>query len=225
MCHTYNGSLVATHLFRLGVLVHSPHVESVNGGVAGCLRFVLHNISGCIDYTTVSYIACNAAFKVISNIISNIITNSNVCEATLRMDDTVSEKSQSSEMSRTTVNPEVSQSYQSTVEKQPSDASRFEIPMGRRRKDLLPTEKLVDAALPKSHLLGVSRQTRCSKPFVNQIYFVNTICGPLERVQSDTVIISGSVPETDVGQLLGSHSISLTHFMTIYTGITWYKAV
>ncbi len=216
---------LATLLFRLGVLVHSPHVESVNGGVAGCLRFVLHNISGCIDYTTVSYTACNAASKVISNIISNIITNSNVCDATLRMDDTVSEKSQSSETSRTPVNPEVSQSSLSTVEKQSSDASRFEIPMGRRRKDLLPIEKSVDAALLKPHLLGVSRQTHCSIPFVKQIYFVNTTRGPIERVQSDTVSISGSVPETDVGQLLGSHSISLKHFMTIYTGITWYKAV
>ena len=203
------------------MLVHSPHVESVNGGVAGCLRFVLHNIPVCIDYTTASYTAFKAAFKVISN----IITNSNVCDATLRMDDTVSEKSQSSETSRTPVNPEVSQSFLSPVVKQSSDVSRFEIPMGRRRKDLLPTEKSVDAALPKSHLLDVSRQTRCSKPFVKQTSFVTTICGPIERVQSDTVSISGSVPETDVGQLLGSHSISLKLFMTIYTGITWYKAV
>ena len=218
-------SWLATHLFRLCVLVHSPHVESVNGGVAGCLRFVLHNISGCIDYTTVSNPACNAASKVISNIFSNFITNSNVCDATLRMDDTVSEKSQSSETSRTTVFPEVSQSSLSTVEKQSSDASRFEIPMGSRCKDLLPTEKLVDAALLKPHLSGVSRQTHCSIPFVVQIFFVKTIRGPIERVQSDTVSISGSVPETDVGQLLGSHSISLKLSMTIYTGITWYKAV
>ena len=163
---------LATHLFRLCVLVHSPHVESVNGGVAGCLRFVLHNISGCIDYTTVSYTACYAAYKVISKIIPNFTTNSNVCDATLRMDDMVSEKSQSCETSRTIVFPEVSQSSLSTVEKQSSDASRFEIPMGSRCKDLLPTEKLVDAALLKPHLLGVSRQTHCSIPFYDYLYWV-----------------------------------------------------
>ena len=101
----------------------------------------------------------------------------------------------------------------------------FEIPMGRRCKDLLPTEKSVDAALPKSHLLDVSKQTCCSKPFLNQTSLVTSNRGPIERVQSDTVSISGSVPEPDVGQLLGSHSISSKLFMTIYTGITWYKAV
>ena len=187
----------------------------------GCLRFVLHNIPVCIDYTTASYTTSKGAFKVISN----IITNSNVCDATLRMDDTVSEKSQSSETSRTPVNPEVSQSFLSPVGKHLSDVSRFEIPMGRRRKDLLPTEKSVDAALPKSHLLDVSRQTHCSKPFLKQTSLVTTNRGPIERAQSDTVSISGSVPETDVGQLLGSHSISSKLFMNFYTGITWYKAV
>ena len=126
----------------------------------------------CIDYTTVSYTACYVASEVISNIISNFITNSNVCDATLRMDDTVSEKSQSSETSRTIMYPEVSQSSLSTVEKQSSDASRFEIPMGSRCKDLLPTEKLVDAALLKPHLLGVSRQTHCSIPFYDYLYWV-----------------------------------------------------
>ena len=156
---------LATHLFRLDVLVHSPHVGSVNGGVACCLPFVLPNISGWIDYTVVSYTASKAAFKVISN----IITNSNVCDETRRMDDTVSEKSQSSETSRTPVNPEVSQSFLSPVVIQPSDVSRFEIPMGSRRKDLLPTEKSVDAALLKSHLLVVSRQKYCSKPFLKHL--------------------------------------------------------
>ena len=141
------------------------------------------------------------------------------------MDDTVSEKSQSSETSRMPVNPEVSHSFLSPVVKQPSDVSRFEIPMGRRRKDLLPTEKSVDAALLKSHLLVVSRQKCCSKPFLKQTSLFTTNLGPIERVQSDTVSISGSVPETDVGQLLCSHSISSKLFMTIYTGITWYKAV
>ena len=123
------------------------------------------------------------------------------------------------------MNPEVSQSFLSTVEKQSSDVSRFMIPMGRRHKDLLPTEKSVDAALLKPHLLGVSRQTRCSKPFLKQTSLFTTIRGPMERVQSDTVGISGSVPETDAGQLLGSHSISSKLLMTIYTGISWYKAV
>ena len=162
---------LATHLFRLCVMVHSPHVESVNGGVAGCLRFVLHNISGCIDYTTVSYTACNAASKVISNIISNIITNNNVCDVTLRMDDTVSEKSQSSETSRTIVYPKVSRSSSSTVEKQSCDASSFVIPMGSRCKDLFPIEKSVDATLLKPHLLGVSRLTHCSIPVYDYLYW------------------------------------------------------
>ena len=189
--------------------MHSPHVESVNGGVAGCLRFVLHNISGCIDYTTVSYTACNAAFKVISNIITN---------ATLRMDDTVSEKSQSSETSRTPVNPEVSQSFLSPVVIQPSDVSRFEIPMGSRRKDLLPTEKSVDAALLKSHLLVVSRQKYYSKPFLKQTSLFTTILGPIERVQSDTVNISGSVPETDVGQAAW---LSFYFLKTFYDHLYW----
>ena len=162
---------LATHLFRLCVMVHSPHVESVNGGVAGCLRFVLHYIFGCIDYITVSNPACKAASEVITNISSNFITNSNVCDATLRMDDTVSEKSQSSETSRTTVYPKVSHSSLSTVEKQSSDASRFETTMGSRCKDLFPTEKLVDATLLKPHLLGVSRQTHCSIPSNDYLYW------------------------------------------------------
>ena len=203
----------ATHLFRLGVLVHSPHAESVNGGVAGCLRFVLHNISGCIDYTTVSY-----------KVISIIITNSNVCVVTMRMDDMASEKSQSSETSRTLVNPEVSQSFLLSGVKQTSDVSRFEFSLGRRRKDMLPAEKSVDAALPKSHLLDVSRQTLCSKSFLKQLSLFTTNCVPMERVQSDTACISGSVPETDVGQLLGSHSISTKLFKMTYTRNAWYKA-
>ena len=88
----------------------------------------LHNIPVCIDYTTASNTASKAAFKVISN----IIMNSNVCDATLRMDDTVSEKSQSSETSRTPVNPEVSQSFLSPVVKQSSDVSRFRDPHGKK---------------------------------------------------------------------------------------------
>ena len=121
----------------------------------GCLRFVLYNISGCVDYITASY----TAYKVTST----IVTNSNVCDATMRMDDTASEKSQSSETSRTLVNPEVSQPYLPPVEKQTSDVSSFEFPKGRRRKDKLPAEKSADAALPKPHLLDVSKQTLCSK--------------------------------------------------------------
>ena len=182
----------------------------------GCLRFVLHNISGCIDYITASY----TAYKVTST----IVTNSNVCVATMRMDDTVSENSQSSETSRTLVNPEVSQPYLSSVEKQTSDVSRFEFPIGRRRKDKLPAEKSADAVLPKSHLLDVSKQTHCSKPFLKQSSLFITNCVPMERVQSDTACISGIVPETDVGQLLGSHSIPTKLFKMIYTRITWYKA-
>ena len=182
----------------------------------GCLRFVLHNISGCIDYITASY----TAYKVTST----IVTNSNVCDATMRMDDTVSENSQSSETSRTLVNPEVSQPYLSPVEKQVSDVSRFEFPIGRRRKDKLPAEKSADAALPKSHLLDVSKQTHCSKPLLKQSSLFITNCVPMERVQSDTACISGSVPETDVGQLLGSHSIPTKLFKMIYTRIAWYKA-
>ena len=138
----------------------------------GCLRFVLHNISGCIDYTTVSY----TAYKVTST----IITNSNVCDVTMRMDDTASEKSQSSETSRTLVNPEVSQSYLLSGVKQTCDVSRFEFPLGRRRKDMLPAEKSADAALPKSHLLDVSKQTHCSKPFLKQSSLFITNCVPME---------------------------------------------
>ena len=149
----------------------SRHGGRVAGWLAGCLRFVLHNISGCIDYTTVSYTACYAAYKVISNITPNFTTNSNVCDATLRMDDMVSEKSQSSETSKTIVYPKVSHSSLSTVEKQSSDASRFEIPMGSRCKDLFPTEKSVDATLLKPHSLGVSRQTHCSIPFYDYLYW------------------------------------------------------
>ena len=203
---------LATHLFRLGVLVHSPHVESVNGGVACCLPFVLYNISGCIDYTAVH------------KVISIIIMNSNVCVVTMRMDDMASEKSQSSETSRTLVNPEVSQSFLPFGVKITSDVSRFEFPLGRRRKDLLPAEKSVDAALPKSHLLDVSRQTLCSKSLLKQLSLCITNCVPMERVQSDAACISGSVPETDVDQLHGSHSISTKLFKMTYTRNAWYKA-
>ena len=171
-----------------------------------CLRFVLHNISGCIDYTTASYTTVSyTAYKV--NSIT--ITNSNVCDATMWMDDTASEKSQSSETSRTLVNPEVSQSYLLSGVNQMCDVSRFEFPLGRRHKDMLPAEKSADAALPKSHLLDVSKQTHCV---------------PMEQVQSDAACISGSVPETDVGQLLGSLSISTKLFKIIYTRNAWYKA-
>ena len=149
----------------------SRYGGGVAGRLAGCLRFFLHNISECIDYTTVSYTACCAAFKVISNITPNFTTNCNVCDATLRMDDMVSEKSQSSETSRTTVYPKVSHSSLSTVEKQSSDASRFETTMGSRCKDLFPTEKSVDATLLKPHLLGVSRQTHCSIPSNDYLYW------------------------------------------------------
>ena len=105
------------------------------------------------------------------NIIPNFTTNSNVCDATLRMDDTVSEKSQSSETSRTIVYPKVSLSSSSTVEKQSSDASSFVVPMGSRCKDLFPIEKSVDATLLKPHLLGVSRLTHCSIPFYDYLYW------------------------------------------------------
>ena len=46
----------------------------------------------------------------------------------------------------------------------------------------------------------------------------------MERVQSDTVSISGSVPETDVVQLLGPRSNPSKLCRMIYTGVTWYKA-
>ena len=65
------------------------------------------------------------------------------------MDDMASEKSQSSETSRTLVNPEVSQSFLLSGVKQTSDVSRFEFSLGRRRKDMLPAEKSVDASSPE----------------------------------------------------------------------------
>ena len=123
------------------------------------------------------------------------------------------------------MNPEVSQPYLTSVEKQTSDVSRFEFPKGRRHKDKLPAEKSADAAFPKPHLLDVSKQTHCLKTLLKQSSLFVTNCVPMERVQSDTASISGSVPETDVGELLGSHSIPSKLFKTIYTGITWYKAV
>ena len=134
------------------------HTKSAMMEWPGCLRFVVYNITGCVDYITATY----TAFKVTS-LTSTFVTNSNVCDATMWMDDTASENSQSSETSRTLVNPEVSQSYLS-VEKQTSDVSRFKFPKGRRRKDKLPA----NAALPKPHLLDVSKQTHSSKPLLKQ---------------------------------------------------------
>ena len=182
----------------------------------GCLRFVLYNITGCVDYITATY----TAYKVTS-LTSTIVMNSIVCDATMRMDDTASENSQSSETSRTPVNPEVSQPYLPSVEKQMSDVSRFEFPKGRRCKDKLPAEKSADAALPKPHLLDVSKQTHSSKPLLKQSSLFITNCVPMERVQSDT---ASSVPETEVVQLPGSRSIPSKLYKMIYTGITWYKA-
>ena len=221
----------------------------------GCLRFVLYNLTGCVDNTMATYTAYKATPQVravkrpvvsaggnfygclpyslqprldscliSSTHTSPIVMNSNVYDVTMRMDDTASENSQSSESSRTPVNPEVSQSYQLSVEKQTSDVSHFEFPKGRKSKVKFPAEKSADAALLKPLLLDVSKQTQSSKPLLKQSSVFNTNCVPMERVQSDTVSISGSVPETDVVQLLGPHSIPSKLCRMIYTGVTWYKA-
>ena len=122
------------------------------------------------------------------------------------------------------MNPEASHPYQLPVEKQTSDVSRFEFPKRRKSKAKLPAEQSADAALPKPLPLDVSKQTQSSKPLFKQPSVFDPNCVPMERVQSDTVSISGSVPETDVDQLLGPRSIPSKLCRMIYTGVTWYKA-
>ena len=69
-------------------------------------------------------------------------------------------------------------------------------------------EKSAAAAVPKPQtLMVVSKQTQSSKPIFKQPSVVDPNCVPMEQVQSDTVSISGSVPETDVDQLLDPRSI------------------
>ena len=185
-------------------------VVNVGGNFYGCLPYSLQpRLDSC---------------SISSSHTSTIVMNSNVCDMTMQMDDTASENSQSSETSRTPVNPEVSQPYLLSVEKQMSDVSRFEFPKGRKSKAKFPAEKTADAALLKPLLLDVSKQTQSSKPLLKQSSVFNTNCVPMERVQSDTVSISGSVPETDVVQLLGPRSIPSKLCRMIYTGVTWYKA-
>ena len=153
--------------------------------------------------------------------------NSNVHDVTKRMDDTASENftCQSSESSRTPVNPEASQPYLLPVEIQACDGASFVLPKRRRCKAKLPAEKSAAAAVPKPQtLMDVSKQTQSSKPLFKQPSVVDPNCVPMERVQSDTVSISGSVPETDVDQLLGPRSIPSKLCRMIYTGVTWYKA-
>ena len=140
---------------------------------------------------------------------SPIFMNSNVHDVTEQMDDTASEDStcQSSESSRTPVNPEASQRHQLPVEIQASDGASFELPKRRRHKAKLPAEKSAAAAVTKPQtLMDVSKQTQSSEPLFKQPSLVDPNCVPKERVQSDTVSISGSVPETDVDQLLGPRS-------------------
>ena len=165
----------------------------------GCLWFVLHNITGCVDYFTATYTAYKVTSQVravklpvvsvggnfygclpyslqprldscsiLSSHTSTIVMNSNVCDVTMRMDDTASENSQSSETSRMPVNPEVSQPYLLSVEKQMSDVSSFKFPKGRKSKAKFPAEKTADAALLKPLLLDVSKQTHSSKPLLTQ---------------------------------------------------------
>ena len=118
------------------------------------------------------------------------------------------------------MNPEASQPYQLPVEKQTSDVSRFEFPKRRKSKAKFPAEQSADAALPKPLLLDVSKQTQSSKPLFKQLSVFDPNCVPMEQVQSDTVSISGSVPETDVVQLLGPRSIPSKLCRMIYTGVT-----
>ena len=204
--------------FQTRCVVYSPHTESAMMEWPGCLRFVLYNISGCVDYFTATYIA----FKVTS-LTSTFVTNSNVCDATMRMDDTASENSQSSEMSRTFVNPEVSQSYLS-VEKQTSDVSRFEFPKGRRRKDKLPAEKSADAALLKPHLLDVSKQTNSSKPLLKQS---SLLLPTVFQCNECRAILPASVAVSLKLMLFSCLFLVLfpqNFLKMIYNGITWYKA-
>ena len=109
--------------------------------------------------------------------------NSNVHDVTKRMDDTASEDStyQSSESSRTPVNPEDSQPYQLPVEIQACDGANFVLPKMRRRKAKLPAEKSAAAAVPKPQtLMDVSKQTQSSKPLFKQPSVVDPNCVPME---------------------------------------------
>ena len=95
------------------------------------------------------------------------------------MDDTASEEStcQSSERSKTPVNPEASQPNQLPVEKQASDGAGFEFPKGRRCKAKLPAEKSAAAAVPKPQIpMDVSKQTQSSKPLFKQPTVVDPNC-------------------------------------------------
>ena len=88
--------------------------------------------------------------------------DSNVHDVTDLMDDTVFEDStcQSSESSKTLVNPEASQPPQLPVEKQASDGVGFEFPKGRRRKAKLPAGKPAAAAVSKPQTpMEVSKKT------------------------------------------------------------------
>ena len=97
--------------------------------------------------------------------------DSNVHDVTERMDDTASEDStcQSSESSRTLVNPEASQPHQLPFEKQASVVVSFEFPKRRRCKAKLPAGKPAAAADPKPQIqMDVSKQTQNSQPLFKQ---------------------------------------------------------
>ena len=135
------------------------------------------NLYGCLPYSLQPQLySCQLS----STHTSPIVMNSNVHYVTMQLDDTVSENSQLSESSRTPVNPEASQPYQLSVEKQTSDVSHFEFPKRRKSKAKFPAEQSADTALPKPLPLDVSKQTQSSKALFKQLSVFDPNCVPME---------------------------------------------
>ena len=100
-----------------------------------------------------------------------IVMDSNVHDVTEPMDNTAFEDStcQSSESSKTIVDPEASQPPQLPVQKQASDGVGFEFPKGRRRKAKSLAGKPAAAAVPKPQTpMDVSKKTQNSQPLFKQ---------------------------------------------------------
>ena len=97
-------------------------------------------------------------------------------------------------------------------------------PKGERvRRSFWLSNQLTQLSRNLSRWMSRSRH-KAQKPLLKQLSVFDPNCVTMERVQSDTVSISGSVPETDVVQLLGPRSIPSKLCRMIYTGVTWYKA-
>ena len=122
-------------------------------------------------YSHVSVKVSSQTFPPLVGRAPSVMDSSVHDNVTKPMDNTAFEDStcQSSESSKTLVNPEASQTPHTPAQKQASDGDGFEFPKGRRRKAKLPARKPVAAAVPKPQTpMDASKKSQSSQPLFKQ---------------------------------------------------------